>query len=180
MDGPLISVGAVKPATAAPPFFSLSDRLGRLRYFTYTAAAFVVLGFVLVAIYLLALLLPPQLGHLVSVASFILVKNVLIPMIVFVMSIRRLHDINANGWWALTVLFPFTTLALLAIPGNADENRFGPAPAVNSSGLKFFAVALPAALLGLYFFVVSINPPPQKKTPTTNGASKSLRNYSDQ
>ncbi len=138
-------------------FFSLSDRIGRLRYFGYTLIAMVACGFVLVAIYLLALLLPAPMGKLIADSSFILVKNVVVPMIVFIMSIRRLHDLDASGWWTLTILIPFVTLILLAWPGQRETNRFGPPPPPNPSGLIMATLILPMAVLSLYFYMVKIN-----------------------
>jgi uncharacterized membrane protein YhaH (DUF805 family) len=171
-------VSAPITESAVPHFFSLSDRVGRLRYFTYIIGAMVGCGFVLVAIYLLAMLLPASLGKLVSVTSYILVKSVVIPLIVFVMSIRRLHDFNASGWWSLTVLIPFVTLALLFVPGNKEANRFGPPPAPNPAGLRLAAIVLPAAVLSLYFFVVSINPDPKSPPPPAESGTKpQLRSY---
>lgn len=45
---------------------------------------------------------------------------------------RRLHDIDATGWWALAGLVPLLGLGLLipaAFSGTTGANRFGPAPA---------------------------------------------------
>lgn len=158
-------------------FFSLSDRIGRLRYFTYTLAAMVASAFVLLAIYLASLLLPPALGQLVSTVSFILVKNVMIPLVVFVMSIRRLHDLGYSGWWSLTILVPFVTLVLLALPGKKDANRFGPPPGDNPPALAAAAAGLPAAVLGLYFYMVSINPAPPAADAPAAGSRAPLKAY---
>ena len=188
MDGPVSEGGAVlasapqpvnSATTATPGFFSLSDRIGRLRYFTYTLIALVACGLGLIPIYLLSLLMPDALGKLLSTTSFILVKNVMIPLIVFVMSIRRLHDLNANGWWALTVLIPFVTLVLLVLPGQRETNRYGPPPPANPASLALAAVLLPTAVVGLYFFMVSINAAMKPVTaPAADGqAHPPLRNY---
>lgn len=51
---------------------------------------------------------------------------ILIPSIAVL--VRRLHDRNMSGWWALVGLIPFGGLALLVIcvlPGTAGKNRFG-------------------------------------------------------
>ncbi len=159
---------------AEPRFFSLSDRVGRLRYFGYTLGAMFCLGLLLVGVYLVCLLLPAALGKLVSAVTFILVKNVMFPMVVFVMSIRRLHDLNFSGWWSLTVLIPFVTLALLFLPGNKEANRFGPPPPPNPPALGLFALALPAVLIGLYLFSLSVNP----EAETLPGETDKLRSYS--
>lgn len=138
-------------AEETPRFFSLTQRIGRLRYFTYTLLAMVACALLLVATYLFALLLPDAAGRLLSTIAFIGIKNLGVPVIVFVLTIRRLHDFNANGWWALTILMPLVTLLFLFIPGSKGNNRFGPAPAPNNSGLSFAAIAIPIALLGFYY-----------------------------
>lgn len=48
-------------------------------------------------------------------------------------AVRRFHDIGISGWWLLLGLIPFAggfiLIALLTLPGNTAENRFGPVPA---------------------------------------------------
>ena len=142
---------ALTTAEHAPAkFFSLTQRIGRLRYFTYTLFGMIGCAVALILIYLLALLLPADTGRLVSTLAFILVKNLVIPLIVFVLTIRRLHDFDYNGWWALSVLMPLVTLLFLCVPGSHGRNRFGPPPAPNPAGLRFAAIAIPLALLGSY------------------------------
>jgi uncharacterized membrane protein YhaH (DUF805 family) len=143
--------------SAEATFFSLSDRLGRVRYFAYILLGMIGSGLLLVAIYLLALILPDSLGRLLSTASFILVKNILIPLIVFVMSIRRLHDLNRSGWWSFLVLIPFVTLILLLLPGNKTANQFGPPPPATPQSLVALCVIVPAALLAFYLYMVDVN-----------------------
>ena len=43
-------------------------------------------------------------------------------------SVRRLHDINFNGWWMLlwiTVIGVIPLIVFFCLPGKAEENRFG-------------------------------------------------------
>jgi uncharacterized membrane protein YhaH (DUF805 family) len=44
--------------------------------------------------------------------------------------VRRLHDLDFSGWWALLLLIiSFPALVILGcIPGDTGKNRFGPAP----------------------------------------------------
>ena len=45
--------------------------------------------------------------------------------------IRRLHDTDRSGWWALLGLIPIANIALLVfmfIQGTVGSNRFGPDP----------------------------------------------------
>ena len=47
------------------------------------------------------------------------------------LSVRRLHDINFNGWWVLLCFIPVIGLVALivfaCIPGTEGENKYGPA-----------------------------------------------------
>jgi len=55
---------------------------------------------------------------------------VLIPSIA--VGIRRLHDRDMKGWWLLLVLIPLIgpiiLIVLLALPGTAGSNQYGPDP----------------------------------------------------
>ena len=45
------------------------------------------------------------------------------------LAVRRLHDFNQSGWWAVLLFVPGVNLifllALMVIPGTEGENRFG-------------------------------------------------------
>lgn len=47
------------------------------------------------------------------------------------LGIRRLHDLNLSGWFYLIVLVPvvgaLALLFLFCMPGDAEDNKFGPA-----------------------------------------------------
>lgn len=163
--------------SATPHFFSLSDRVGRVRCFTYILAALTGCGLLLVLIYIAAFLMPAGLGKLVSVTSYIMIKSVIFPLVVFVMSIRRLHDFDLSGWWSLLVLIPLVPIVLVFIPGKKEANRFGPVPAPNPTSLKLVAIVLPCALVGLYYYMLEINPKARPaQTPATD-AKPALRSY---
>jgi uncharacterized membrane protein YhaH (DUF805 family) len=152
-----------------PRFFSLSQRLGRMRYFVYSLSGVVVCSILLLFIYLFCLALSPGLGKLFWDISFTLIKNVVMPMIVIVMTIRRLHDINAPGWWSVFIIIPFATCVLLLIPGSKTDNRFGPPPRENSMLVKATTFALPALLC--FLFLLFRNSPPHslKQAPAAPG-----------
>lgn len=162
---------------ATPRFFSISDRVGRVRYFTYILGALTGCGLLLILIYIAAFLLPAGLGKLVSVTSYIMIKSVVFPLIVFVMSIRRLHDFDLSGWWSLLVLIPLVPIVLVFIPGKKEANRFGPAPTSNPVSLKLAAVILPCALVGLYYYMLDINPKARTAQTPAASAKPGLRSY---
>lgn len=57
----------------------------------------------------------------------------------FCCSVRRLHDKDKSGWNLLWILVPLFgvlyVLFLLVMPGTEGENRFGPNPLDESTGL---------------------------------------------
>jgi uncharacterized membrane protein YhaH (DUF805 family) len=68
----------------------------------------------------------------------------------------RLHDTGRSGWLGLLVLVPFLgqllALALFLVPGDGDDNDYGPPPSGNA-GFKHLGIGVVALLLG--YFVLS-------------------------
>lgn len=159
-----------------PHYFSLTQRIGRLRYFVYILSGMICCSALLLMLYLFCLTLPPAAAKLVFDVSLVLIKNILMPMIVFVMTIRRLHDIDFNGWWSLAVIIPFVTAILLLVPGSSGSNRFGPAPRANSVSVKLAAILLPLCLL--FLFLAFKDAPPG--APATSPQDSGLRSYPQQ
>ena len=185
MDGTVSDAAIPADETAAPSlpqrFFSLSDRVGRLRYFTYLLGAMLGCSLLLLPIYLFAMLLPDVIARTIASGSIAIVTNVILPLVFFVMSIRRLHDLNASGWWSILLLpLPYAALILLALPGQRTANRFGSPPPANPRSVVLAAVALPAFLLALYLYLENyavIVQPPTSKHPSPPAATSSLPAY---
>ena len=151
-----------------PRYFSMSQRIGRLRYFVYCLSGMIACCILVLVFYTLCLALPPQLGKLVFDVSLVLIKALFMPMIIFIMSIRRLHDLDRSGWWSLLIVIPFASFVLLALPGSKGNNRFGPPPRANSKAVKLSAFFIPAAMY-LLFFALKDSPPRQAPQPPQNG-----------
>jgi uncharacterized membrane protein YhaH (DUF805 family) len=50
---------------------------------------------------------------------------------VFFVTHRRLHDLNASGWWQLITFIPFGQLLVIAFiffKGTPGPNKYGPPP----------------------------------------------------
>lgn len=67
---------------------------------------------------------------LVPFLSFIYaIFSICATVVIFFISIRRLHDSNKSGWWLLVLLIPFAGviayLVLMAWPGDKGPNKFG-------------------------------------------------------
>ena len=76
---------------------------------------------------------------LMNVASTIVVLLYYIATLIPSMAamVRRLHDLNQSGWWALAWLVPILNWLLLlwmAFPGTVGPNRFGPDPKQRDRG----------------------------------------------
>jgi len=72
---------------------------------------------------------PPEAAEGVGAAAVSILGLVaMVAMIGFsiVFTIRRCHDFNASGWWALLTLIPLANLVFYFIPGTQGPNRFGP------------------------------------------------------
>ncbi len=113
-------------------FFHLSSRIGRMRYLAY-GLGLTLLMMVPALIGTLVLFIKPLavLGSLLLFATYV---AALVFSIAFM--VRRLHDMDASGWWTLLVLLPLVNLVfvlvLLFYPGSDGDNRFGPRPPPNS------------------------------------------------
>ncbi len=40
-------------------------------------------------------------------------------------TVRRLHDTGRSGWWMLIALIPLALLVMVALPGDAQANKYG-------------------------------------------------------
>jgi uncharacterized membrane protein YhaH (DUF805 family) len=86
-----------------------------------------------------------------------IVFSIIFLMFAAILTVQRLHDVNAGGWWALLLLLPVANilliLAVLFIPGTAGSNRFGALPPPNTPGVKILAGI---AIALVVFSVVSL------------------------
>lgn len=110
--------------------FSITGRSSRAEYW-WTALG-VFLGLIVLSIVggILTRMFRP-LGLLVLIAL------VLISIAQITLQIRRLHDRNMSGWWALIALIPFGSLVLLVLSvleGTPGVNRFGINPVEDPEG----------------------------------------------
>lgn len=134
-------------AAYQPRIFTLSGRIGRLRYLGYSmllSALVLLLGLAVGIIMrlnnngiglVLVLYFLPGLISLVALAVTLLPAR------------RRLNDMNRSGWLALLLVIPivnfFMAMYLLFGRGTDGVNRHGPMPGKNPRGLVWMAVLLP-------------------------------------
>ena len=71
--------------------------------------------------------------HPTTLGLMFLVVNIICLYSLFVLIIKRLHDLNNNGWWSILIFIPFVNIAfaiyLLFFRGTKEPNRFGNPPA---------------------------------------------------
>ena len=119
------------PVATDIELFSLTSRIGRLRYLAY-GMAYGLLGMVPVFLCFLLMLASPAIGTFALLALDVV-------LIVFGvgLAVRRLHDLDKTGWLALLMIVPlvnfFFFLYLLFAAGTIGENSYGKQPPPNST-----------------------------------------------
>lgn len=131
--------------------FSAQGRLGRVRYIGYSMGLALLLYLAIAILGGAAAMLGQAesggeaLGWLGGGLLIILSLAALIVSIL--LTIQRLHDFNASGWWALLMVVPLVSLvlylALLIMPGTQGPNRFDHPPPPNTLGVILLASILP-------------------------------------
>lgn len=132
--------------TYEPAIFSLTGRIGRVRYIAYSVAY----G---------ALALIPGMLVGAGAAVFGLVKFapllslLMIWLVPCIAARRRLNDMDHNSWLALLVLVPYlnmlVALWLVFAKGSEGPNTYGPAPSPNTGGTIAAAFLVPVFIVGI-------------------------------
>lgn len=103
------------------------------REFWYSQLVLTLIGLIaIIADYKLGLVPEDAIVGTLTVAVAILFSVTNISLIV-----RRLHDSNLSGFWALAVLLPFGNILVMILavrPTDPNENRFGPPPSDHTPG----------------------------------------------
>lgn len=147
--------------TPAPPArygeirpFSHRGRLGRVRYIGYSVGLGLLIN--LVAVALGGMVTISAGGGGGGVTEVLMTGGFIILVILTVtlstlLTIQRLHDFDASGWWAVLLLAPLANLVLylvlLIMPGTQGANRFGDPTPPNTTGVIFLALVLPAVFI---------------------------------
>jgi uncharacterized membrane protein YhaH (DUF805 family) len=107
-------------------FFSINGRIGREVYWL----AWIAINCAVVTLAFSQITADPQTGRMVieprGLSAVILVLSM--PTLICV-SVKRLHDMNFSGFFALALLIPalniFATILLGIMPGKPGPNRYG-------------------------------------------------------
>ena len=118
--------------------FTAEGRLNRLKYFKYLLAFNFGMLFISFILSFIVGIVTAMLGlpeFIVSLFAY----AISIPIAVgdVMLQIRRLHDLDKSGWFALLSLIPIINfclgLYLLLFKGTEGDNRYGPDPLLNHS-----------------------------------------------
>lgn len=116
-------------------FFRSHGRLNRLRYFK--RSMILLLVEVLLLMVLIAAFTEPSIGDDISIVGITLIMLVVVIFLPpqYMLTIRRLHDLNKSGWFCLLMLVPFVNnifpFYLLLAPGTVGPNEYGADPLSN-------------------------------------------------
>ena len=108
-------------------FFGMSGRIGREAYWLAFFFIVAILGIALQPT------IDPETGSLSLRGGGLAVVTLLVAVIANIaIGVKRLHDFNVPGLFAVTLFVPFlsviATLVIGLLPGNRGPNRFGDAP----------------------------------------------------
>lgn len=133
--------------------FSLSGRIGRLRYLAYLMCSYLLVLIALSVVGIISAVLVPAMGEDAgSVLAIAAMAIVYIPLLfyAFVFAVRRLNDMGWSGWVSLLMLVPIVGIVIALIvlfkKGDAGVNQYGAQPRPNSTGVKvaaFFGLVVP-------------------------------------
>ena len=142
--------------------FSISGRMGRLRYLAYLTALILIVwlgGSVLMA---MLLGIVAAMGSDASTMAIPLIILIYGAMLIgsFMLAIQRVHDFDTTGWITLLFLVPVVnmifSLILLFMPGSDGENRFGKKTPPNGTGVKIMAVMAPVSFIVIIGILAAI------------------------
>ena len=84
--------------------------------------------------------------------------SLLIPFFLIPATVRRLHDINKSGWFAVFILIPlvniYIALLLLSLSGNAKENTYGEVAQSKSKNPIIIKYILPIILSFIFLYLI--------------------------
>ena len=106
-------------------YFMFDGRARRSEYWYYT------LVWAIIYLVLLAFSAIPVVGFFASLIRYVFSFALFFPSLGVL--VRRLHDTNRSGWWALLLIIPFGFLVLIifcVLDSDRLENRYGKNPKV--------------------------------------------------
>lgn len=106
-------------------YAGFSGRAGQREYWMFTLVYILIYA----ALAIVTAIMPTVIASVFSILTLVFALGLLIPSIA--VCIRRLHDTDHSGWWALLLLVPLAGLYIIylcIIEGTNGPNRFGNSP----------------------------------------------------
>lgn len=148
-------VGMTSDERYQPKVFSVSGRIGRLRYLAYTTGVNLVVMSIMVGLGAAvgaAAGAEPQ-GAPTGLAFGGISVLLYLALVVFavIFGKRRINDLNKSAWLLLLFLVPvvnlFLAIYLVFFKGTEGENDYGPAPVPNTLGVTILGLVMPLVFL---------------------------------
>jgi type IV pilus assembly protein PilA len=118
--------------------FSVSGRLGRVRYIGYSVGLSLLIVMLLGAVVGITGAADPNVALLVGMAGYAVVI-----VLLFMLTIQRAHDFNTTGWLSLILFIPLAPFVFWFVPGTRGENDYGKQPPPNTVGVIILACIVP-------------------------------------
>ena len=136
---PRAAVADAAEAVQPVRIFSVSGRIGRVRYILYTMALPMLIMFCAGLVSAFA----GAAGLALTVAGWVAMV-----VLCVMLTIQRSHDFGMSGWFALLCLVPLANLAFWFIPGTDGANRYGAKTPPNSLGVLIGVWLVPLLVAG--------------------------------
>ncbi len=144
-------------ASYEPTIFSMTGRIGRLRYLAYSAILF-AMALAYFAYWMFNGMSAIMTGGAQGWAGQIALIAFGIPFFLFlsfahiVFAVRRINDTDNSGWLVLLTFVPVIGhlfwFFLIFYPGTDGRNQYGPAPSANPPWVMLTGIGLPFVLIG--------------------------------
>ena len=121
--------------------WSADGRIGRLRYWAYFSVAYLMFKIATLAV---STLLGPMAVVLTPVTA---VAGCVYVLFLFLIGIRRCHDMDWSGWMSILSIIPVVGLLWVFKRGTAGENSYGLPPPPNTTGVRIAAFSLVAVFV---------------------------------
>jgi uncharacterized membrane protein YhaH (DUF805 family) len=144
-------------ATYDPSMFSMSGRLGRVRYIVYSGVLNLLMWVVMGILIGGALMISGSMTSILVITTLVLTYAVAIFLGV-ILGRRRLHDLDKSGWLLCLMLVPLVNIGIylwmLFGPGTEGPNSRGLPPPPNSQAL---VIGLWVTLVFTVVFAIAVN-----------------------
>jgi len=163
--------------------FSLTSRIGRLRYQAYSWVCLLLLMLAGILVRgIIGLMEVTALNPSPDNMLWYLALATYIPSTIysFILAKRRLNDLNQSGWFLIFLFAPFLNLLfilyLIFFKGSPKSNQYGPAPTKNSLMVIIPGILFPATMITIAIMIAIAGPAFQEYSRRVEQAAHELQN----